>query len=176
VLAAAIRDGWDISAAIPSCVLMFKQELPLMFPDDADVQLVRQYIFDPFEYLWLRHQGGLLKTQFKEGLGKIAYHAPCHQRVQNIGPKTRDVLALIPGTEIQMIERCSGHDGTYGVKVKTYALSRKIAKPVETRVQQIAPAHFSSDCPMAGSHIAQGLDDNPRAESPISLLRLAYGI
>jgi len=176
VLAAAIRDGWDITAAIPSCVLMFKQELPLMFPDDADVQLVKRHIFDPFEYLWLRHQGGLLKTEFPHALGKIAYHAPCHQRVQNIGPKTRDVLALIPGTEIQLIERCSGHDGTYGVKTNTYAFSRKIAKPVESRVQQIAPAHFASDCPMAASHIAHGLQDNPRAESPISLLRQAYGI
>ena len=176
VLAAAIRDGWDITAAVPSCVLMFKQELPLMFPDDDDVQLVKRHIFDPFEYLWLRHQAGLLKTQFANALGKIAYHAPCHQRVQNIGPKTRDVLALVPGSEIQMIERCSGHDGTYGVKTKTYALSRKIAKPVENRVQQIAPTHFASDCPMAASHIAHGLGDNPRAESPISLLRAAYGI
>jgi Fe-S oxidoreductase len=155
---------------------MFKQELPLMFPDDDDVQLVRRHIFDPFEYLWQRHQAGLLKTEFKSGLGKVAYHAPCHQRVQNIGPKTRDVLALVPGTEVQMIERCSGHDGTYGVKVHTYALSRKIAKPVESRVQQIAPAHFASDCPMAASHIAHGMGDNPHAESPISLLRMAYGI
>jgi len=176
VLAAAIRDGWDITAPIPSCVLMFKQELPLLFPDDADVQLVKRHFFDPFEYLWQRHQAGLLQTGFRQPLGRIAYHAPCHQRVQNIGPKTRDVLALVPGTEIQMIERCSGHDGTYGVKAKTYALSRKIARPVESRVQQIAPAHFASDCPMAGSHVAHGLDDSPRAESPISLLRLAYGI
>jgi len=176
VLAAAIRDGYDITAAIPSCVLMFKQELPLMFPDDEDVQLVKRHMFDPFEYLWLRHQAGLLKTQFKQGLGSIAYHAPCHQRVQNIGPKTRDVLALVPDTQVQVIERCSGHDGTYGVKEKTYALSRKIAKPVETRVAQSKAAHFASDCPMAASHIAHGLGDNPRAESPISLLRMAYGI
>ena len=176
VLAATIRDGWDISATIPSCVLMFKQELPLMFPDDEDVQLVKRHIFDPFEYLWQRHQAGLLKTQFPNALGTIAYHAPCHQRVQNIGPKTRDVLALVPGTEIQMIERCSGHDGTYGVKKKSYAFSRKIAKPVETRVEQIAPAHFASDCPMAASHIAHGLHDKPPAESPIGLLRKAYGI
>ncbi|MDE2258272.1 MAG: Fe-S oxidoreductase, partial [Xanthomonadaceae bacterium] len=176
VLAAAIRDGWDISATIPSCVLMFKQELPLMFPDDEDVQLVKRHIFDPFEYLWQRHQAGLLKTEFPNPLGQIAYHAPCHQRVQNIGPKTRDVLELVPGTQIQTIERCSGHDGTYGVKAKTYALSRKIAKPVETRVEQIAPAHFASDCPMAASHVAHGLHDNPRAESPLGLLRMAYGI
>jgi len=176
VLAAAIRDGWDITATIPSCVLMFKQELPLMFPGDEDVKLVKRHIFDPFEYLWQRHQAGLLKTDFPNPLGRIAYHAPCHQRVQNIGPKTRDVLALIPDTEIQMIERCSGHDGTYGVKARTYALSRKIAKPVESRVEQISPAHFASDCPMAASHIAHGLGDKPHAESPIGLLKLAYGI
>ena len=96
--------------------------------------------------------------------------------MQNIGPKTRDVLALVPGTDVQLIERCSGHDGTYGIKAHTYAYARKIAKPVETRVQQAAPAHFASDCPMAASHIAHGLNDSPRAESPISLLRYAYGI
>ncbi|WP_347261192.1 heterodisulfide reductase-related iron-sulfur binding cluster [Rudaea sp.] len=176
VLANAVRNGWDISATIPSCVLMFKQELPLMFPDDEDVLLVKRHFFDPFEYLWQRHQAGLLDTAFKRGLGKVAYHAPCHQRVQNIGPKTREVLSLVPDTEIQAIERCSGHDGTYGVKAKTYAFARKIAKPVETRVEQIAPAHFASDCPMAASHIAHGLGDKPPAQSPIGLLRLAYGI
>jgi Fe-S oxidoreductase len=176
VLAAAVRDGWDITAAIPSCVLMFRQELPLMFPDDEDVQLVRRHIFDPFEYLWQRHQAKLFKTEFANALGRVAWHAPCHQRVQNIGPKTRDVLALVPGTEVTMIERCSGHDGTYGVKTATYAISRKIAKPVESRIQQAAPDHFASDCPMAASHLAHGMDDKPAAESPISLLRHAYGI
>ena len=129
-----------------------------------------------WDYLWLRHQAGLLKADFKQPLGKIAYHAPCHQRVQNIGPKTRDVLALVPGTEVQMIERCSGHDGTYGVKKATYAFARKIAKPVESRVQQMDAAHFASDCPMAASHIAHGMGDKPGAENPISLLRKAYGI
>ena len=176
VLAAAVRDGWDITAAIPSCVLMFRQELPLMFSDDEDVQLIKRHLFDPFEYLWQRHQAGLLNRDFKHPLGKVAWHAPCHQRVQNIGPKTRDVLALVPDTEVTAIERCSGHDGTYGVKTSTYAIARKIAKPVEARITQVAPDHFASDCPMAASHLAHGLDDHPAAESPISLLRRAYGI
>jgi len=176
VLAEAVRDGWDITAAIPSCVLMFRQELPLMFPQDEDVQLIKRHLFDPFEYLWQRHQAGFLKQDFKHPLGKVAWHAPCHQRVQNIGPKTRDVLALVPGTEVTAIERCSGHDGTYGVKTATYPLARKIAKPVENRIAQIAPDHFASDCPMAASHLAHGMNDRPAAESPISLLRRAYGI
>jgi Fe-S oxidoreductase len=170
------RDGWDLTAVVPSCVLMFKQELPLLFPEDERVQRVRDAFFDPFEYLMLRHRDGKLRTKFATSLGKISYQVPCHLRVQNVGLKTRDLLQLVPGTAVQAIERCSGHDGTYGVRQKTYALSRKIAKPVESRVQQIAPAHFASDCPMAASHIAHGLNDDPRAESPISLLRQAYGI
>ena len=176
VLAKMAREGWDFTAAIPSCVLMFKQELPLMFPGDADVALVRDHFFDPFEYLAERHRAGLLHTDFKASLGKVAWQVPCHQRVQKIGPKTRDILQLIPDTDVVTIERCSGHDGTYGVKHKTYALSRKLAKPVENRVAQAEPAHFTSDCPMAGGHIAHGLDDKPSAEHPLSLLRKAYGI
>ena len=176
ILAEAVANGWDITAAIPSCVLMFRQELPLMFPDDAGVQAVKRHVFDPFEYLWQRRQAGLMRCDFKNALGKVAWHAPCHQRVQNIGPKTRDVLALVPGSEITTIERCSGHDGTYGVKSATYAIARKIAKPVETRIAQATPDHFASDCPMAASHLAHGLGDKPQAESPISLLRYAYGI
>ncbi|HVC16391.1 MAG TPA: heterodisulfide reductase-related iron-sulfur binding cluster [Rhodanobacter sp.] len=176
VLAAMARDGWDFTAAIPSCVLMFKQELPLMFPDDAEVALVRSHFFDPFEYLAERHRAGLLATDFKQSLGKVAWQVPCHQRVQKIGPKTRDILQLVPGTEVVTIERCSGHDGTYGVKHKTYAISRKLARPVENRVQQAEADHFTSDCPMAGGHIAHGLGDRPAAEHPLSLLRKAYGI
>jgi Fe-S oxidoreductase len=176
VLAKMAREGWDFTAAIPSCVLMFKQELPLMFPDDEDVALVRDRFFDPFEYLSERHKAELLNTDFKQSLGKVAWQVACHQRVQKIGPKTRDILQLVPDTEIATIERCSGHDGTYGVKRETYAISRKIAKPVEKRVKQAEPQHFTSDCPMAGSHIAHGLDDDPGNEHPVSLLRKAYGI
>jgi Fe-S oxidoreductase len=112
----AIEDGYDIIAPIPSCVLMYKQELPLMFPADEDVARVKAAFFDPFEYLVLRHKAGLVKTDFKTSLGKVAYHVACHQRVQNIGMKTREFLQLIEGTEVTAIERCSGHDGTYAVK------------------------------------------------------------
>jgi len=171
-----IDAGWDIVAAIPSCVLMFKQELPLMFPDDADLQKIRRHIFDPFEYLVHRHKAGLLKTDFRNPLGKVAWHVPCHQRVQNIGPKTKDVLELVPGTEISVIERCSGHDGTYGVRTETYEKSRKLVRPVQTRVQKAEADYLVSDCPMAASHIAEGLELKHGETSPLTLLRKAYGI
>jgi Fe-S oxidoreductase len=174
----AIEAGFDIVAPIPSCVLMFKQELRLMFPDDPDVQLIAKRIFDPFEYLMLRHRSGLLKTDFKTSLGKVSYHVPCHLRVQNIGLKTRDVLKLVPDTTVDVIERCSGHNGTYGVKKRFRAASMKIGKPVMTRIEGAKPAHYTSDCPMAGHQIQSGLQEMAaqEPEHPLKLLRMAYGL
>jgi Fe-S oxidoreductase len=171
-----IDEGYDIVAAIPSCVLMFKQELPLMYPDDADLQKIKAHIFDPFEYLVHRHKAGLLNTEFRQALGKVAWHVPCHQRVQNIGPKTRDVLALVPDTEIQVIERCSGHDGTYGIRKDTLDKSRKIARPVINRIRKMEVDYLVSDCPMAASQIADGLELKHGETSPLTLLRQAYGL
>ena len=176
MLAKMVDAGYDIIAPVPSCVLMFKQELPLMFPNDPEVQKVKKAIFDPFEYLMLRHKGGKLKTEFKNSLGKISYHVACHLRVQNMGLKTRDLLNLVPGTQIETIERCSGHNGTYAVKQEFHAISMKIGKPVVQRVQQAVPDHYSSDCPMAGHQIENGLKSGKAPEHPLSLLRLAYGI
>ncbi len=172
----AIDEGYDIVAPIPSCVLMFKQELPLMFPEDADVQAVKARIFDPFEYLMLRHKEGLLRTDFTGELGKVSYHVPCHLRVQNIGLKTRDVLKLVPNTTVDVIERCSGHNGTYAVKKEFRPASVKIGKPVMNRVQNANPDHYASDCPMAGHQIETGLKDAKEPEHPLKLLRNAYGI
>ena len=98
VLARYARQGYAILTAIPSCTLMYKQELPLLFPQDADVLLVQQATFDPFEYLMARHKDGLLKLDFKAALGKVSYHIPCHGRVQKIGKKTEEVFKLIGQT------------------------------------------------------------------------------
>ena len=172
-----INDGWDIIAPIPSCVLMYKQELPLMFPDDENLKKVQQSIFDPFEYLALRHKEELLNTEFKTSLGKISYHAPCHLRVQNMGNKTRDILNLVPDTEIDLIERCAGHDGTYAVKEEYHEISMKIARPVVNKIKKNEPNYFSSDCPLAGHHLANGMDNNQSNPThPITLLRTAYGL
>ena len=175
-LLAAIGRGYDIVAPIPSCVLMFKQELPLMFPDEPDVAKVKQHIFDPFEYLALRHKSGLMRTEFARPLGKIAYHVACHLRVQNIGLKTRDILQLIPGTTVEPIERCSGHNGTYGVKREFRDMSMKIGKPVIQRVEASRADFYASDCPMAGHQIESGLAPGLPPTHPLTLLRMAYGL
>ena len=175
-LTAMIDRGYDIVAPIPSCVLMFKQELPLMFPDDADVARVKEHMYDPFEYLALRHKAGLLRTDFKQPLGKISYHVACHLRVQNLGLKTRDILQLVPGTTVEPIERCSGHDGTYGVKREFRETSMKIAKPVIQRVESSGADFYTSDCPMAGHQIESGLSHDTPPVHPLTLLRMAYGL
>jgi len=175
-LARWVDEGWDIVTPVPSCTLMFKQEIPLMFPDDPQVQKVRDAMFDPFEYLWARYRAGLLRTDFARNLGKVTYHVPCHTRVQNLGLKTRDVLMLVPGTQVDPIERCSGHNGTYGVKREFRDVSMKIGRPVVRRVADSDADFYSSDCPMAGHQIESGLEGGKEPTHPLKLLRMAYGI
>ena len=176
-LAKLAREGYAILTAIPSCTLMFKQELPLMFPEDADVQAVQAAMFDPFEYFVMRNKDGLLKTDFKHALGKVSYHIPCHSRVQNVGQKTREMLSLVPGTELNTVERCSGHDGTWGVKTEFFAQSMKIGRPVFRQMAATDPDYVSSDCPIAGRHIQQGIGaSRAQKEHPLALLRIAYGL
>ena len=147
-----------------------------MSPEDPDVLAVKARMFDPFEYLLQRHRAGALRTDFKSSLGKVSYHVPCHLRVQNIGLKTRDLLKLVPETSVDVIERCSGHNGTYAVKSEFHAVSMKIGKPVAERVRTAQPAHYTSDCPMAGHQIENGLKDGRAPAHPLSLLRQADGI
>jgi glycerol-3-phosphate dehydrogenase subunit C len=175
-LARMVDAGYDIVAPVPSCVLMYKQELPLLFANEREVHKVRDAMFDPFEYLWLRHKAGLLRTDFKTNLGRISYHVACHLRVQNMGLKTRDVLTLVPGTQVEPIERCSGHNGTYAVKKEYRTTSMRIGLPVMQKVESAAADHYTSDCPMAGHQIESGLETARPPEHPLSLLRRAYGI
>ncbi|MEG3592212.1 MAG: heterodisulfide reductase-related iron-sulfur binding cluster [Pseudomonadota bacterium] len=175
-LAQLVKEGWDVVAPIPSCVLMFKQELPLMNPKDKELSIVAKHIFDPFEYLALRNKSGNLKTDFKNTLGKISYHAACHLRVQNMGLKTRDILSLVPQTELQVIERCSGHNGTYAVKEEFHDISMKICKPVSDKIDAFNPDHYTSDCPMAGQQIKSNLKGSGSPQHPLTLLCFAYGL
>ena len=172
-----IDQGFDVLTPIPSCTLMFKQVLPSLFGDDESVQQASAHVHDPFEYLVAHHAQGLLDTRFRHSLGRIAWHVPCHQRVQSIGAKTREILELAPDTTVTPIERCSGHNGTYGVRTETYPESVRIARGTVRRIQREPFDHFVSDCPMAANHLAGQLGLEPgQTTSPISLLRYAYGL
>ncbi len=179
-LAKLAKDGYAILTAIPSCTLMYKQELPLMFPDDVDTQLVKDAMWDPFEYFISRNRDGLLKIDFKQSLGNVSYHIPCHSRVQNVGRKTAETLQLVPDTTLNIVERCSGHAGTFGVKKEFHATAMKIGKPVFKAMANNEPDYISSDCQLAAHHIVQGMDEvglkKTEMAHPLSLLRKAYNI
>ena len=184
-LAKLAREGYAIVTAIPSCTLMYKQELPLMFPDEEDVQLVKRAMWDPFEYWVARKRDGLLKTEFKKALGTVSYHVPCHSRVQNVGRKTEELLKSLPDTTVNTVERCSGHSGIWGTRKEFHAMAMKIGKPVFRNMASAKPDYISSDCQLAGHHIEQGIGlfakealdgKTPVVAHPITLVRIAYGI
>ena len=181
-LKALIDEGYDIVAPIPSCVLMFKQELPLMFPEDADVQAVKEHIFDPFEYLMLRHKAGLLRTDFTQqaGQGQLpralpsarAEHRPQDARRAQAGARDH-------GGSHRALLRPQRHlRGEEGIP---RGLGEDRPAGGERRSQQAGADHYSSDCPMAGHQIESGLRagmaPQPREpEHPMTLVRKAYGI
>jgi Fe-S oxidoreductase len=179
-LAQLAKEGYAIVTPIPSCTLMFKQELPLMFPDEEDVQLVKEAMWDPFEYFISRKKDGLLNMDFSVPLGNVSYHVPCHSRVQNVGKKTAETLQMIPGTDVHVVERCSGHSGTWGVKKEFHAMAMKIGTPVFKNMATNEPDYISSDCQLAGHHIEQGMAEAglkaAQMEHPLSLVAMAYGL
>ncbi len=156
-----------------------------MFPDDSDVQAIKGAMWDPFEYLVARYRDGLLKTDFKRSLGAVAYHVPCHARVQNVGRKTEEMLKLVPDTELTTVERCSGHSGLWGTRTRFHQMALKIGRPVFRNMANAKPDFISSDCQLAGHHIQQGIDEVARdaldgkqrqLAHPLTLVRMAYGL
>lgn len=168
--------GYLIIAPIPSCVLMFKQELPLLFPENQDLKQVSQSFRDPFEFLNILNDEGELNKDFKTELGDVSYQVACHQRVQNLGMLTKKILELVPGTRVDAVERCSGHDGTYGVKKETHEIAIKIARPITKAFKAANFDSFTSDCSLAAHHIENSMGNIVEPEHPISLIKKAYGI
>ncbi len=175
-LAEWVDRGWNIVVPLPTCVLMFRQWLPLMFPDDALVRKVRNAIFDPFEYLMQHHKEGRLKTGFKRSLGVVLYHLSCRSGGQGTGIETCEILSLVPGTHVEVIACCSGRDGSYGLKSEYHDISMKTGQPVVNTIRQVMPDHFGSHCPKAGRQIESSLANGSKAEHPLTLLRKAYGV
>src|SRR5690606_13833451 len=136
VLAKYAREGYAILSAVPSCTLMFKQEIPLMYPEDADVQAVKAAMWDPFEDLAARRRDGLLEAEFPRELAQATYSVPSHSRVQTAGPKTEEMLKTVPGTSVHTNARCSGHAGTFGVKKPYHEVAMKIGKPLFKRMAE----------------------------------------
>jgi len=170
-LAAAVRDGREIVVPGPTCSYMLKQEYPWL-DGSADAKLVAANTRDIFEYLAKLHAAGELDTNFTKPVGAVTYHVPCHLRAQNIGHKSADVLRAIPGASVDVVEKCSAVDGTWGFKQEYYELSMKLAKPLFDAVTTGGPV-AATDCPLAALQIQQGTGRKPK--HPVEVLAAAYG-
>ncbi len=168
-----VEDGYKLIAPIPSCVLMFKNELPMIISDNEDIKLISKAFFDPFEYLSFLNDSGQLNSNFSSIDKEVLYQMACHQRVQNIGSHTKKILGLIPDLDVNIAERCSGHDGTYGVRKETHTYAVAIGKPVAKKITDNTDL-VVSDCVMAGNHIAHIATQNIEAIHPITLVKMAY--
>jgi Fe-S oxidoreductase len=151
---------------------MLKQEYPWL-DGSEDARLVATHTRDLFEYLAGLHAAGALDTRFARSAGHVTYHVPCHLRAQNIGTKSADVLRIIPDTNVDVVERCSAVDGTWGFKKEYYELSMKVAKPLFDAVRE-GGAVTATDCPLAALQISQGT--GRQARHPIQVLADAYGL
>jgi Fe-S oxidoreductase len=171
-LAAAVREGRLIVVPGPTCSYMLKQEYPWL-DGGEDAKLVAANTRDLFEYLAGLHAEGRLDTRFTKRVGPVTYHVPCHLRAQNIGVKSADVLRLIPGCSVNVVEKCSAVDGTWGLKKEYFELSMKLAKPLFDAVTAAGAPVTATDCPLAALQIEQGT--GRQAKHPVRVLAEAYG-
>ena len=171
-LADAIRDGRQIVTPGPTCSFMLKHEYPNLLGTE-DAKLVSENTFDISEYLIRLKREGKLKTDFKQSPGKVSYHLPCHLKVQNIGFKTRDLMKTA-GAQVEVVDRCSAVDGTWGFKKEYYQLSRKIAEPLCNQMSADENATMVSDCPLASIQIQDGTGKKPL--HPMQVMEGAYGL
>ena len=182
--AAWIDKGYDVIALVPSCTLMLKFEWPLILPEDAQVKALSQASYDISEYVVdIAKKEGLA-----EGLGPlpggVAVHIACHARAQNMGHKAAEMLRLVPEADVAVIERCSGHGGSWGIMKENFEVGLKVGRPVARQVAESGKAFIASECPLAGVHILQGMErlkggDAPpagTASHPIELFARAYGV
>ena len=97
-----------------------------------------------------------------------------------MGPKAVELLRLIPEADLEVIERCSGHGGAWGVKKGNFEVALKVGRPAARKAAQSGKAYLVSECPLAAEHLRQGIEklgeSAPPARHPIELFALAYGL
>jgi glycerol-3-phosphate dehydrogenase subunit C len=170
-LSVHMNEGRKIIATNPSCSQMIRVEYPRLLGTDEAKKLAAQTM-DPMEFLAGLASRGKLKKDFKSGAGNISYHMPCHLRAQNVGYKTRDVLALLPDTTVKVVEECSGHDGTWAMKKSNFEQSLKWGSRAFSAMAADNPKVTCSDCPLAAIQIEQG--NGRRPLNPMQILAKSY--
>jgi len=171
-LAPRIRDGLQVIVPGPTCSYQLKKEFPEML-DSEDARLVADNTLDLGEYVFKIAASKQLDRDFKNKLGRIAYHLPCHLKAQNIGFRSKQILGLI-ADEVVMIDACSGVDGTWGMKARYYDQSLRICSNLTNSINAADADHVATDCPLSALRIKE--QTGREAVHPIVLLRDAYGL
>jgi len=166
-----VRAGIPVVTPGPTCSLTIKKEYPVL-GDEPDVREVSASTFDLSEYLMWRHALGKLALDFARPAGLVLYQIACHLKVQDIGFRSRDLLALIPGTRVEVVEKCTGHDGTWSMKVEYFPMSMDVGRPVFEAVEKTKADAVATDCPLAALQIRQGTGVVPR--HPIEIFADCY--
>lgn len=172
-LSQAVKEGYAIVVPGPTCSYMLKKEYPLLLNNDQ-AELVAQNCFDASQYLLKLKRQGNLDTNFVMSPGKIAYQFPCHLKAQGLGYMSRDLMNLIPGASVQVLENCCGADGTWSFKKEFFDLSLKIGRRLFAEIEEARPATLVTDCPMASLQMEQVT--GVKAVHPMEILRSAYGL
>ena len=178
-----IERGYDVIALTASCGLMFKFEWPLILPENAAVKRLSAATRDICEYVVDIAKKEGLTGELHPVAGGVTAHMSCHARAQNMGAKSAELLRLIPDTKVDVIERCSGHGGTFGVMAQTRPLAVKVGRPAARQVAQKKNENLCSDCPLACKHLGQIISDEMMEMGgtpgvmahPIEIFARAYG-
>ena len=177
-----IDKGYDVIALVPSCALMMKFEWPLIVPENEDVQRLSVATRDITEYVVDIAKNEGLADGLQPLDGGVTIHIACHARAQNMGQKGAEMVRYIPDTKIDVIERCSGHGGSWGIMKENFDVALKVGKPAARKVAEQASGHVVSECPLARDHLLQGADRLAEAplktstyQHPIELLARSYG-
>ena len=165
--------GYDVLVPVPTCALQLKYEYPLLLPNDEDAKTLSERVYDLNEYLWKLKEEGKFNMDFKVSMGSIAYHIPCHLKSLNVGYKGVALLRLIPNTKVRVVDRCSGHDGTFGVKKDTFDHAYKVGTRLFDDLKAQDADLYVTECPLAGNMIELGTGKEPL--HPVEVLYRAYG-
>ena len=173
-----VDKGYQVITLTASCGLMLKFEWPLLLPENKDIKRLSKNVSDIDEYIVdISNKEGLTEG-LQEIDGGVTVHNACHARAQNMGIKARDMLKLIPNIKIDVVERCAGHGGTFGIMKETHNIALKVGRPAAKQIKNKNNKYMASDCPLAGKHLKQlAMDTNivsDEALHPIELLAKAY--
>jgi glycerol-3-phosphate dehydrogenase subunit C len=168
-----IRKGHKVVVIQPTCSYTIKKEYPDLLGTD-DARLVAEKTFDMMQFLEHLRREKTLNKEFQSGLGKVAYHAACHLRAQKIGFPGARVLGLLPDTDVEVIEKCSAVDGTWGMKAQYYEMGKKYAQKLKRAVDNVEAKTVVTDCPLSALRIAK--ENGVPVLHPVEALAEAYGI